>query len=421
MKNAYPIYSKTRLGIDIRVWFTFIICFFIAAIVFGFKLATHVSCSPFEIILQGVQAEKSNSFYSGETITFITSNEESQKVSWDFGDRTPPQQGNKIKHSYLHDGNYTITATVNGTCLQTAIVNISQFTYKKDVVQVIQNPIIGIDTPFVGDVVEYRSSVKANSYEWSILNTPQFPSQSGDKASYNFPLPGNKILELKLDGDDNKVYRKIIQVLPKKVSTRPATTERVKPQDVYIPPPAVKIPPKILSFAPLSGGKGTVLTISGQYFTGATAVTIGGIPAASFTVVSPTTITATVGSGGSGVITVTTKDGTNAITFFTFISEAVAPPKPKILIIPDEEFKAMFDQVCNGTKDASAFNPYLCDGDKTKVLANNEWKTVASFCELLKERRKRLLGHKNYSIKSVKVTRDPANQNCVTILTVEYN
>jgi FG-GAP-like repeat/IPT/TIG domain len=68
--------------------------------------------------------------------------------------------------------------------------------------------------------------------------------------------------------------------------------------------------PNISSFTPSSGGLGTTVTITGTNFTGVTAVQFGGIPAASYTVNSATSITAVTGIGASGDITVTTAAGT---------------------------------------------------------------------------------------------------------------
>ena len=66
----------------------------------------------------------------------------------------------------------------------------------------------------------------------------------------------------------------------------------------------------ITSFTPASGPVGTVVTLTGTNFTGATAVTINGTPAA-FTVGSATSLTATVAAGTtSGLISVTTPNGT---------------------------------------------------------------------------------------------------------------
>ena len=75
----------------------------------------------------------------------------------------------------------------------------------------------------------------------------------------------------------------------------------------------------ISNFTPAGGGPGTVVTINGGKFTGATSVTIGGA-AATFTVVSDTVISATVPQNFSaaGPIVVTTPNGTaTSATNFT--------------------------------------------------------------------------------------------------------
>ena len=76
--------------------------------------------------------------------------------------------------------------------------------------------------------------------------------------------------------------------------------------------------PTITSITPAKGPVGTVVTINGTNFTDVTAVKFNGTPAASFTVVSTTTITASVASGTTaGLVTVTTLGGTatSATTF----------------------------------------------------------------------------------------------------------
>ncbi len=77
--------------------------------------------------------------------------------------------------------------------------------------------------------------------------------------------------------------------------------------------------PVIDSFNPASGGPGTSVIISGRNFTGITAVRFGGTAAAGFTVDSDTRITATLGQGSTGRITVTAPGGTAAsASDFTF-------------------------------------------------------------------------------------------------------
>jgi hypothetical protein len=74
--------------------------------------------------------------------------------------------------------------------------------------------------------------------------------------------------------------------------------------------------PVITSFTPGTGTTGKVVTINGAHFDGATAVRFGGTAAASFTVVSSTRITATVGKGASGDVSVTTPGGTASLGRF---------------------------------------------------------------------------------------------------------
>lgn len=81
--------------------------------------------------------------------------------------------------------------------------------------------------------------------------------------------------------------------------------------------------PSIKSFTPTLGGNGTVLTINGTNFTETTAVTVGGVPVASFTVVSPSVMTATVGTVPTGLldVVVTTSFGTaNLPGFYTGVA-----------------------------------------------------------------------------------------------------
>lgn len=70
--------------------------------------------------------------------------------------------------------------------------------------------------------------------------------------------------------------------------------------------------PTITSFSPSSvcASSSAVVTITGTNFTNASAVSIGGTAATSYTVNSATQITATVGAGTTGVISVTTPGGT---------------------------------------------------------------------------------------------------------------
>ena len=83
--------------------------------------------------------------------------------------------------------------------------------------------------------------------------------------------------------------------------------------------------PAITSFSPIAGDSGTLVTITGSNFTGATAVTFGGVAATSFSILSSTTITAIVNNGATGNVSVVTPNGTAARAVFTY-GAASGPP-----------------------------------------------------------------------------------------------
>jgi hypothetical protein len=86
--------------------------------------------------------------------------------------------------------------------------------------------------------------------------------------------------------------------------------------------------PTITSFTPTSAGTGSSITITGTNFTGATSVSFGGIDATSFTVNSSTNITAVVGAGATGDVSVTTPGGTATLAGFTFTVVTAIDPVP---------------------------------------------------------------------------------------------
>ena len=77
--------------------------------------------------------------------------------------------------------------------------------------------------------------------------------------------------------------------------------------------------PRVYSFTPANAGAGTTITITGINFDQVTSVKFGSIEAASFKVLSATTIEAVLAKGASGAVTVTNLGGTGEIRGFAFI------------------------------------------------------------------------------------------------------
>lgn len=76
--------------------------------------------------------------------------------------------------------------------------------------------------------------------------------------------------------------------------------------------------PTLTSLSPTSGAVGTVVTLTGSGFTGATGVSVNGAPALTFNVVNASTATATVPAGATtGNVTLTTPSGISNGVLFT--------------------------------------------------------------------------------------------------------
>ncbi len=75
----------------------------------------------------------------------------------------------------------------------------------------------------------------------------------------------------------------------------------------------------ITTFSPTSAGTGTEITITGTNLIGTSSVSFGGVAAATFTIVSATTVKAIVGSGASGNVQIVTGNGNASLGGFVYV------------------------------------------------------------------------------------------------------
>jgi len=78
--------------------------------------------------------------------------------------------------------------------------------------------------------------------------------------------------------------------------------------------------PTITSFTPTAATTDSTVTITGTNFSNVTDVSFGGSAATHFSVINSTTITAVIGSGASGKVSITTVGGTINLAGFTFLN-----------------------------------------------------------------------------------------------------
>lgn len=84
----------------------------------------------------------------------------------------------------------------------------------------------------------------------------------------------------------------------------------------------------ITGISPTSGGPGTEVTITGKNFTNITGVSFGNMPAASFTVLSTTTIKAVTGEGSDGLVRLITPLNESVFNGFTFLKPSITSFSP---------------------------------------------------------------------------------------------
>ena len=97
-------------------------------------------------------------------------------------------------------------------------------------------------------------------------------------------------------------------------------------------------PPLITSFYPKTSSSDSIITIKGTSFSGTNAVTLGGTPVKTFTVLNDTTIKAIVSNGTSGYVKVMNAVGSDSMAGFNFCT----PVTPRISITTTS------DTVCLG-------------------------------------------------------------------------
>jgi hypothetical protein len=130
--------------------------------------------------------------------------------------------------------------------------------------------------------------------------------------------------------------------------------------------------PQIVSFTPVADTAGAVITITGANFTGATDVSFGGVPAASFVVKSATAIEAVLGNGASGMVTVTSSRGKGEKDGFTFY------PRPTISSVTPDRADPNADVTITGTNFINVTAVSFGGVPARYFTVNNETKITAT-------------------------------------------
>jgi hypothetical protein len=161
--------------------------------------------------------------------------------------------------------------------------------------------------------------------------------------------------------------------------------------------PSAIAPAQITGFTPDTATTGTTVTIRGKRFTGVNAVSFGNTAVNSYTVISDSVISAIVGIGASGNVTVSTAAGIASLSGFVYV-------------LPADNFTISNDSTtCKGSADGAIHISAIQNSDYTAVISGAK-DTTYTFTSALDINN---LSAGSYSI-CIMVTGQPGYQQCFT-------
>jgi PKD repeat protein len=217
--NPQSQYNRTKLGLDFRVWTALIVALVLSVTVLAIKITINKPCQPIEITVSNTTPQINGKYFPDNRLSFTVNAKNTKDIVWDFGDGTPDAQGNLVTHAYTNTGSYFVTVTVNGKCTEfvNLVINTPTIPTEPSSFASAEASIEGPDAPLAGEQVVYQTFANSKTYEWTVLNAPEYPTQTTPVINLTFLTAGLKTLELKMDG--GKVLRKNIQVLPGQAKT----------------------------------------------------------------------------------------------------------------------------------------------------------------------------------------------------------
>jgi hypothetical protein len=269
-----------------------------------------INASPrFATAQVNIAFDASGSFHFNPNRTILSYN-------WNFGDGATGS-GVSTTHKYTNPGSYTATLTVidnNNPPMENSdsiIITITPMPNMPPTDISLSNGSVAENSPVNTVVGTFRTSDSnvGDTFTYTLV------AGAGSVDNSSFTTIGNQLItNAVFDYETKNSY----SIRVRSTDAGGLWCEKVFTISVNLLGPAIS------SFTPAIGGPGTSVIITGANLSGATAVSFGGT-AASFTVNSASQITATVGSGSTGKVSVTTLGGTaTSSNTFTFNRPPVA-------------------------------------------------------------------------------------------------
>jgi len=177
------------------------------------------------------------------------------------------------------------------------------------------------DIPKGATLASYEALLQSLGFKFTAISDGQPPTMPPNTITKVSPPPGSSVaVGTQITISVNNLNGKPAVTPSPSPTAKPSPTPSPtpKPSPTPTPKPSPTPSPTVSKISPSSGpaAGGTIVTITGTGFTGATGVSFGGTAASGFTVVSDTQISATSPAGsGMVTLTVTTPNGTASAQF----------------------------------------------------------------------------------------------------------
>lgn len=204
--NAFRIYTRKVNGLDTTVWFFMIIVMLLSLILLSSFLINRTKCIPFSFV---ITPQSDSGYYTEKTLSFSLS-VSAKNITWDFGDGTPVKTGVYVTHQYHKEGKYYVSATIKQDCEQGMEITVTKNPYDHAYI----NGIAGPGTIAVEKDAEFNCLVYANTWSWQVIDHPEIKTKTEKlgSATFRFLSGGTYYIQVTLDDDRTKSYRKEIMV-----------------------------------------------------------------------------------------------------------------------------------------------------------------------------------------------------------------
>lgn len=191
--------------LDDSVILTMLVCAVMGLFFTSYKYVNTEPCVAYPI------NTSSASYHTGEVVKLSTTAINPKEIIWNFGDNTHEETGIKasVVHTYSRSGEYTITLTVNKTCIQTKTIKIQD---APPVIDLSKTPEFTVPEKIIAGVpfTIQDSSRFANTWEWRFGETAVIDATSAI-ATYTYKTPGLKTITLVVNGNtDNMGVAKVL-------------------------------------------------------------------------------------------------------------------------------------------------------------------------------------------------------------------